>query len=121
MSLIQFLHGLMELDELAPQLQLGHHLARKSVQRLGLLEGQLTRLKIHDREGPKRVTGFGHKRNATIELQVGIAGDTRELTKTIIFTQIGHYHHRAAANCRRAEREFARTFVEVGWKAIFGL
>ena len=121
MSLIQFLHGLMELDELSPQLQLGHHLTRKTVQRLCLLEGQLTRLKVHDGKRPKRVTGFGYKRNATIELQVGIASDSCKLVKTGIFPQIGRNYHHGAANRRRAERDFAWTLVEVGWKAIFGL
>jgi hypothetical protein len=94
---------------------------------LGMLEEAL-RLRI-DPDGShagvgierERVTGFGYKRNATIELQVGIARDSWELTKTAIFAQIGRDHHHGAANCRRAERDFARTFVEVGWKAIFGL
>src|SRR5260370_15613354 len=67
---IQLFHCLVELDELSAQLQLGHHLMRKAAKRLSLFEGQLTRLAIDDTKCPHRITFFGYKRYAPIELEV---------------------------------------------------
>src|SRR5258708_28052626 len=79
---IQLFHCLVELDELSAQLQLGHHLMRKATKRLSVFEGQLTRLEIEDTNCPQRITFFGYKRYATIELEVRFAPDKVDLIES---------------------------------------
>src|SRR5258708_18238397 len=117
---IQLFHCLVELDELSAQLQLGHHLMRKAAKRLSLFEGQLTRLEIEDTKCPQRITFFGYKRYATIELEVRFARDKGDLIESGILPQIRRYDHLGAANRRCAEGDFARTLVEPRRQPILG-
>ena len=94
---------------------------RKAAKRLSVLKGQLTRLEIEDTKCPQRITFFGYKRYATIELEVRFARDKGDLIESGILPQIRRYDHLGAANRRCAEGDFAWTLVEVRRQAILGL
>ena len=119
--LFEFLDGLVKLDQLSAQFQLGHHLAREAPQRFGLLKGKLPGLEIHYTQCSQRIALDGDERHATIKLKIWLSRDEGDFAEPRVLPQIGRDHHLGTADCSRTKGDLARALVEIRWQIVLGL